>query len=196
MVEYAVVSLKTFCKRYDEDRVREILSSFSCPKNYDVEHFLKENAIDFLKKGIAATHLIFSSSKEEDVLSGYFTLANKVFVIQDDLVSSKWKARIHRFGELNESINRYLIPMPLIGQLARNDAAPEAMSISGDELIDFAFEKISIVQDEIAGKMLLVECADISELTGYYERNNFFRIDTHASKNKNTELVRLIKYSS
>lgn len=33
-----------------EESLNEILSDFSCPKNYDVEHFLLHNAIEFTKK--------------------------------------------------------------------------------------------------------------------------------------------------
>ena len=32
-----------------EDRLIYQISEFSCPKNWDVEHFLKRNAIEFTK---------------------------------------------------------------------------------------------------------------------------------------------------
>ena len=36
-----------------EDELQRILSDFSCPLNQDVERFLKEQAIDFVKKNQA-----------------------------------------------------------------------------------------------------------------------------------------------
>ena len=43
-----------------EDNVKEILSSFSCPMNTDVENFLRYKAIEFSKRGFAKTHIAVS----------------------------------------------------------------------------------------------------------------------------------------
>lgn len=59
--------------------VEDIVSGFYCPFNNDVQLFLREKAIIFEKQRISATHLIFTSYKEELVLVGYFTLAAKVY---------------------------------------------------------------------------------------------------------------------
>ena len=46
-----------------ESAAKDILSSFSCPMNPDVEHFLKHTAIEFTKQSISSTYLIMASYK-------------------------------------------------------------------------------------------------------------------------------------
>ena len=64
-----------------EGFAKELLSTFSCPLNPDVEYFLRHTAIEFSKQSLATTYLIMASYKEKYVLAGYFALANKFFFI-------------------------------------------------------------------------------------------------------------------
>ncbi|WP_346708011.1 hypothetical protein [Massilistercora timonensis] len=41
-----------------EADLQAAISDFSCPRNLDVEHFLKENAIEFTKKNQSVTYLV------------------------------------------------------------------------------------------------------------------------------------------
>ena len=41
-----------------EDRLIQQISEFSCPRNPDVEHFLKKNAIEFTKKA-SQLHILY-----------------------------------------------------------------------------------------------------------------------------------------
>ena len=76
-----------------EDRLIQQISEFSCPKNPDVEHFLKKNAIEFTKKSQSVTYLVFSLSSMK--LVGYFTIAlsehQKIFlrILMDHYDSKK-----------------------------------------------------------------------------------------------------------
>jgi hypothetical protein len=45
-------------ERHPEERVREALSSYSCPLNKDIEFFLRERAITFSKSSSARTYLV------------------------------------------------------------------------------------------------------------------------------------------
>lgn len=47
-------------KRLGEDKLVQLLSEFSCPLNMDVEHFLKQQAIEFAKRHQAVTYLVLS----------------------------------------------------------------------------------------------------------------------------------------
>jgi len=68
-----------------EPALVELLSGFSCPKNPDVERFLKKSAIEFTKKNQSVTYLVVSA---EDVrLLRYFTLALKPLTVKGDV----WK---------------------------------------------------------------------------------------------------------
>lgn len=43
-----------------EEKLIQELSEFSCPKNSDIEQYLKKNAIEFTKKNQSVTYLVFS----------------------------------------------------------------------------------------------------------------------------------------
>lgn len=46
--EFVQFNLGEMLEKLGEDKTKEILSSFSCPLNADVEKFLKHKAIEFL----------------------------------------------------------------------------------------------------------------------------------------------------
>ena len=52
--KYQVTNIREYLgnqnPRIGEERLIQILSNFSCPKNPDVERFLKQNSIEFTKK--------------------------------------------------------------------------------------------------------------------------------------------------
>lgn len=50
MARYDVVQILDLADIIGEDALKEILSDFSCPLNYEIEDFLKRNAIDFARK--------------------------------------------------------------------------------------------------------------------------------------------------
>ena len=58
---FKIISLNELLAQLGEERTREILSSFSCPINKDVEDFLKHKAIIFDNQSISRTKLVFTS---------------------------------------------------------------------------------------------------------------------------------------
>lgn len=76
-------NLSDLLEQLGEDKVKTILSSFSCPRNLDVENFLKFKAIEFSKRGFSKTHLVYwtTENKSEKELIGYYTIASKVITI-------------------------------------------------------------------------------------------------------------------
>ena len=98
MTGYGLVNLKEMIQEVGEERTKEVLSTFSCPLNKDVEYFLHSKAIEFAKQGIAQTQLVFTSYKGEPVLVGYFTLSNKVLEIPRKSVSKTMAKKVNRFA--------------------------------------------------------------------------------------------------
>ena len=115
MTGYIQVNLNNMLKELGENRVKDILSDFVCPLNYDIEYFLHNKAIEFAKQGLARTHLVFASYKDEPVLVGYFTLAIKSFTLKKNALSNGMRKRIAKFGQYNKELERYIIPALLIG---------------------------------------------------------------------------------
>lgn len=62
MSEFKQFNLSNILEQLGEERTKEILSSFFCPLNRDVEDFCRSKAVEFSKRGFAQT-LIAQLSK-------------------------------------------------------------------------------------------------------------------------------------
>jgi hypothetical protein len=159
------------------EEVKMLLSTFFSKYDTDIEHFLKESAIDFSNRGVARTHLVIHPAQNKPQLLGYYTLTNKVLEVPCSTISKSIEKRLSRFGLLDKTTDTYSIPMPLIAQLGKNYTDALEVRINGDELIDLALKKIAVIQYELSGKYTYAECVDTPKLVEYYERNDFRRID-------------------
>ena len=184
-----------------ENAAKRILSSFSCPLNPDVDYFLHHNAIEFSKQGISSTYIIMASYKDEYVLVGYFTLANKIFCIEKDSLPSKtWRKRMAKFSQFDKSTRRYTISAPLIGQLGKNFTNEYNKLISGDELLKLALDKVKQMQYLVGGKIVYLECEQKEFLIDFYSRNGFVNFGTRTLDSEETAslsgdaLVQMLKY--
>ena len=50
MNHYEAVNILDMLNAIGEDAVKNILSDFSCPKNFEIESFVKQNALEFAKR--------------------------------------------------------------------------------------------------------------------------------------------------
>ncbi len=184
-----------------ENIAKNLLSSFYCPLNPDVEHFLKHTAIEFAKQGISSTHLVMASYQGKYVLAGYFSLANKIFCIEkDSLPNRAWKKRMKKFGQFDQTIQRYTISAPLIGQLGKNYANSYDKLITGDELLKLALDKVREMQAIVGGKIVYLECEDKEPLLDFYSQNGFVNFGKRALDKDETStlsgeyLVQMLRY--
>lgn len=179
---YVQVSLKDMLESVGEDRVKAILSTFSCPLNRDVERYLTgRTAIEFAKQGVSPTQLVFTSYKGSMVLIGYYTLALKDFVIKDNAhIGSTLRKKLNKFSIRETELKIRRIPAPLIAQLGKNFTNGYNKLITGDELLKLAIDKISMVQSTVGGKIIYVECEDKPELLEFYFSNGFVEFDKRA----------------
>lgn len=184
-----------------ESAAKSLLSSFSCPLNPDVEHFLRNVAIEFSKQSISSTYLIMASFKNTYVLAGYFTLANKIFCIdKDSLPNRKWKSRMSKFGQFDKTIQRYTISAPLIGQLGKNYTNDYNKLITGDELLKLALDKVREMQNIVGGKIIYLECEQKESLIDFYSRNGFVNFGLRSLDKDETDklsghyLVQMLRY--
>lgn len=174
---YNVISLEDMYKSMDIDNVKEILNQFECSLNKDVEFFIKEKAIEFLKLGISKTFLVTTSYKEKQVIVGYFALTDKVTKIKENSLSKTLSRRIKRFSRNEDIKNYYIVSLPLIGQLGKNFANNYNELISGDVLLKLACDKVKEAQQILGGKFVFIECEDKPKLRDFYESNGFVCFD-------------------
>ena len=174
-----------------EDKAKEIISTFSCPLNPDIENFIHNKAIDFSKQSIAKTHLVFSSYKGSVVLVGYYALAaNKGFVVSTKNLSKEKRRRFSKFGTYDKDLKQLFISAPLIAQLGKNYTNGYNKLISGADLLKLACDKIEIFQREIGGKIIYLECEDNAKLVQFYEDNGFECIGKREREQNEIDLIK------
>lgn len=168
------IKLNELIEAIGEEKVKSILSSFVCPLNKDVEDFLRNKAIVFSARNFAKTNLVFweTDDKKAMELVGYYAIASKVICIDRGSVSSREARKLREHGIFNEKTNQYMVSAPLIGQLGKNFANGNDCLISGTDLLQMAIEKAYLIQNEVGGKFVYLECEE-EKLIRFYEKNKF-----------------------
>lgn len=174
-----------------EPALVELLSGFSCPKNPDVERFLKKSAIEFTKKNQSVTYLVVSS---EDVrLLGYFTLALKPLTVRGETLSNTMKRKLLRISELDERSDTYTMSAYLIAQLGKNFSEDGGAEITGAELLKLAWDKIKEIQYLGGGIVTFLEAEKEEKLLSFYFVNRFSQFNTRQSASDTDESHELIQ---
>jgi hypothetical protein len=127
--------------------VREVLSLFFCPKNSDVETFLRDKAITFEKASRARTYLILDEEALTDGkinIIAYFTVSMKALNLREGISKN---VRKHLDGLGNKQGSTFVVY--LIGQLGKNDTYRS--EIDGKELITRAIATIKEAYEIVGG---------------------------------------------
>lgn len=172
---FVEINLCNIINAIGEDEAKSILSSFTCPKNLDVEDFLKNKAVVFSTRNFAKTHLVFweTDDKRAKELVGYYAIASKVICIDRSSVNSREARKLRDHGIFNEKTNQYMVSAPLIGQLGKNFTNGNNFLISGSDLLQMAIDKVRLIQNEVGGKFVYLECEEEEKLVQFYKENNF-----------------------
>lgn len=177
MGEFFKIRLSDLLNQINQDKVEEILATFECPYNLDVEKFLKEKAIPFAKSNLSNTVLVFYA-KEKIELLGYFTIAHKTIIVDDlgktrSRLKGKVKNKLGYLLSFDAERRFYYVSAPLIGQLGKNYNKNNEHSINGDDLLQLAIQEAKVAMMATSGKLLYLECEDITFLKEFYQRNGF-----------------------
>lgn len=87
---------------FGEEQRQELLSSFTCPKNPDVETFLKYKAIRFEESDNSRTYLILDSDNGN--ILAYFSLSFKEVSLEYSDIS---KSQVKRLTVSIKLLNEY-----------------------------------------------------------------------------------------
>ena len=170
---YKIIKLIDIYNSIGESDTKELLKTFKCDLNPEVDYFLHEKAIEFSKQGIAETFIVTAPYKGQDVIVGYFSTSNKAITIKRFFLSNTKKKRLLKFAKYNDIVKAYTIALPLIGQLSKNYYNNYNTLISGDVLLKLACDKIKTAQDVLGGRFVFLECEDKPQLKNFYESNGF-----------------------
>ena len=168
-----------------EPALIKLLSGFQCPKNPDIERFLKESAIEFTKKNQSVTYIVISA--KDGALLGYFTLALKPLTIRGKTVSKTTKKKLLRISELDEKSDTYTMAAYLIAQLGKNYAGGRNREITGKAMIELAYMVIEEAQYMLGGMVMFVETDNKKQLLSFYESYGFRQFDVRRTESKKSE---------
>ncbi len=193
MNAYKAVNILDMIEIVGEDNVQSILSDFSCPKNDEIENFIRKNAIDFAKKKMSITHLVMD---EKGQLAAIFTLTHKAVKIRDDVLSATQRKKIKRYAQIDEATDSYLVSAFLIAQFGKNYAEREGMPVNGDSLMDNAMSILTAVQHDVGGGVVYLECEEKPQLLSFYQNdNNCFRVfGDRFSELDDTKYIQLLRF--
>ena len=194
------INILDMIDEYGEKECKEILFSFSCPLNKDVEAFLHNKAIEFARQHIAITFLIFMVQDNQKLLVGYYTLANKFLSVPRTPLSKTIRKKMAKFSHYDEDNDCYMLPIPLIAQLGKNYTYLKGRCIEGTDLLRLACKRVMQVQRMIGGKMTYIECASNRRLYEFYTNNDFYELGRRETSSgeieENPALVQMIRYLS
>ena len=108
---------------------------------------------------------------------------------QSSLSKTECKA-ISRFGYFDEDSQSYKLPAVLIAQFSRN-FNENSKSISGNDLMDIALDKIKDILHSTSGKAVFLECEQYEKIIEFYTKNNFQPLDNTVFSKDNKELTQL-----
>jgi hypothetical protein len=156
---YEVISLRDCLDEFTEGYVSDILSTFSCLKDEDVENFLKEKAIMQEKKHISRTYLIFTVGMKRE-LAAYFTLAVSCMDVEDVKCSNELLRKMNPRKNIVQSY--------LIGQLGKCDGSERGLGMLA---ISYASARIKEANMRVGCRVLRIDCR--SPLMRYYTDAGF-----------------------
>ena len=192
MSNYAVINILDFMDAIGEDSLRVVLSEFSCPKNLEIQEFMRKNAIDFAKKKTSITYLLVDN---EYRIHGIFAVTHKALQVMGRELSGTVRKKLQRYAQADEETGELILSAFLIGQFGKNDQYHDLSTITGVQLMDAAFEVLESVQHQIGGGVVYLECEEKPQLLEFYQNeSNRFRIfGERYSKRDQTKYIQLLK---
>ena len=105
-----------------------------------------------------------------------------------------------KFSTFLSDLKRYVLSAILIGQLGKNYKNEIDKQITGNELLQMAFDTIKTIQNAIGGRFVFIECEDIKGLKSFYKKNGFYEFGNRSLDREEIDtlqgeyLIQMIKY--
>lgn len=187
--EFSVIRLNEISTDEENADARRLISDYSCPKNSEVEFFLKNNAFDFSARKQAVTYLVFL----ENIFVAYFTLANKLIQVEKEKISKSILKRLLRVAE-DTGEETITVPAILVAQLGKNYFQNRNKLLTGENLLSIIHYFIIEIQSLIGGVVYFLECdSDRQKVIDFYERNNFVQFSERKADSEEIALLQFMK---
>ena len=175
-MDYAVVNILDYIELIGEESVVDVLSGFSCPKNKEIENFVRNNAVEFAKRKMSITYLLLD---EYSRVLAIFAITHKAVQI---------------WGK-NEKTDEYALSAFLIGQFGKNYQHKDAPVPDGGKMMEAVLTILKHVQREIGGGVVYLECEEKPELLNFYqnEKNRFRKFGERLSEKENVNYIQMLR---
>ena len=175
-----VVPLKALIENMEDSALQELLSSFSCVRDADIENFLHNRAIEFENLSKARTYLVMDADelltgKKQLIIYGYVALALKILTVPSGILN-RMRKELDGFNAKVHGRQISDFPCYLIGQLSKNSVVTNN-PVTGKELLNISFDIIASAVEAVGGRYVMVECRDEEKLLRFYHENVFHEID-------------------
>lgn len=154
--------------------MKTAVEKFSCKRAPELEAFLRNRAGLFDELGKSRTYFLLDKADIESgrlEISAFFSVAMRVMNLPSSM-SVRQIQRLDGFsGKMHgEKINA--LPVCLIGQLARNDAYPNALD--GGAILSYALSTIQRAHKIVGGRIIMVDVNSSADgLIRFYQRYGF-----------------------
>ena len=164
----------------EDNALSELLSSFSCRQDSDIESFLHNRAVEFENLSKARTYLIFDAAdfengREHPIIYGYISLALKILTVPAS-VSNRLRKELDGFNAKIHGQQISDFPCYLIGQLSKNSEVKDN-PVTGSDLLNIAFDIIASAAEAVGGRYMMIECRNEEKLIKFYSVNSFGEVD-------------------
>lgn len=160
-----------------KEEIKNVLADFSCPLNDDVENFVRFKAYDFERVGMCRTYLVYTYDESETaVMCGMYSLTPGTIELDKELTQGMKKRLLGTTYPIGNNIKSYLI-----GQLSKNYKDGHDKLITGEILLELAFERIRQNNVILPSTVVHIDCKDVPQLKRFYEKYGFSYFHTNQS---------------
>jgi len=175
MMSYEIMSLSEFMTLFPQEHVSDVLHTFSCKRDKDVESFLREKAIVQEKKQTSRTYLMFTARQRPE-LAAYFSLAVSSMDVKGLECSNELRKKMN--------INNDIAQSYLIGQIGKCDGSEKGL---GTLAILHAISLIRAANTKVGCRLIRLDCKP--SLIKYYTDNGFI----HTGRNTDGDLHQMVR---
>ena len=156
-MKYGFVPLSRIINEWTAEDIDKCLGGFVCSMDRGLEYFLRNRAIEFEKRDLARTFLLF----DQERVAGYISLATTVLEVRADWpVSNALKKRMNVSGGPSAAF--------LIGQMCKANGIEDKL---GPLMIKMALTMFDGAREICGGRVVCVDCK--KELLEFYKENGF-----------------------
>lgn len=188
-----VVNILDSIEENGEIEIEKDLSLFSCSINKEIEDFVRYKAIDFARRKVSITYLVYDINDSQ--LLGYFTLTHKAIDINGEYLSNTSRRKLSNHARYEEDSDTYSSSAFLLAQFGKNYGVDDGKRLTGVELMEFAMDVLKDIQHRIGGGVVYLDAEDKPGLRTFYgEKVNYKLFGERYSETDNKKYLQYMRF--